>query len=111
MACMTRFALAGSLSPSSLPKIAGTICHDRPYLSWSQPHLVFSAACRQLVPQLVYFLLRVTVHEQRDRRRELELRAAVQGVEVLSLELECRPHDRPLLARPCLPIPRDAHDL
>src|SRR5207247_2395297 len=38
MACMTRFAFSGSLSPSILPRTVGMICHDRPYLSCSQPH-------------------------------------------------------------------------
>src|SRR3979411_892980 len=38
---MTLFAFLGSLSPSILPKADGMICHDRPYLSCSQPHLSF----------------------------------------------------------------------
>src|SRR2546430_7199356 len=41
-------------------------------------------------------LLRLAVHEQGYRRRELELPAAVQGVEVLTLELAGAGHDRPL---------------
>src|SRR5207245_5390758 len=45
---MTRFALAGSLSPSSLPKTVGTICHDTPYLSWSQPHWSFRPPAESL---------------------------------------------------------------
>src|SRR5437867_11296697 len=35
---MTRPALLGSLSRSITPKIVGLICHDKPYLSLSQPH-------------------------------------------------------------------------
>src|ERR1700730_16174603 len=38
---MTLFDFSGSLSCSSLPKSDGTICHDKPYLSFSQPHLCF----------------------------------------------------------------------
>src|SRR5439155_24298174 len=38
IACMTRFAFSGSLSPNIFPRAVGTICHDRPYLSCSQPH-------------------------------------------------------------------------
>src|SRR5205809_556744 len=38
IACIALFAFTGSLSPSSLPRIVGIICHDRPYLSCSQPH-------------------------------------------------------------------------
>src|SRR2546425_5995850 len=39
---MTLFAFSASLSCNSLPKAEGMICHDRPYLSLSQPHLCFS---------------------------------------------------------------------
>src|SRR5216684_7062872 len=42
MAFMTRFAFSTSLSCNSLPRTDGMICHDRPYLSFSQPHLFFS---------------------------------------------------------------------
>src|SRR5258705_4871946 len=31
-----------SLSWSNFPRMEGTICHDNPYLSFSQPHLCFS---------------------------------------------------------------------
>src|SRR5712671_6347175 len=41
MACITRFDFAASVSPSSLPRMEGTTCHDRPYLSLSQPHRSF----------------------------------------------------------------------
>src|SRR6202521_6202292 len=39
---MTRFAFSASLSCNILPRTEGTICHDRPYLSFSQPHRWFS---------------------------------------------------------------------
>src|SRR6266478_2925438 len=42
MAFMTLFGFSASLSCNSLPKAEGMICHDRPYLSLSQPHLCFS---------------------------------------------------------------------
>src|SRR5437899_4500085 len=38
---MTLCDFSGSLSPNILPKAEGMICHDRPYLSLSQPHLLF----------------------------------------------------------------------
>src|SRR5258708_22997967 len=41
MACITRPDLEGSLSPNSLPSAEGMICHDKPNLSLSQPHLSF----------------------------------------------------------------------
>src|SRR5438445_123692 len=69
------------------------------------------SACRKLPPQLVHFLLRLAVHEQRDRRRERVLGAAVQGVEVLSLERERAGHDRALGPRPRVAVPRHAPDL
>src|SRR5437660_11808739 len=71
---------------------------------------VFSTGRRQLRPERIDFLLRLTVDEQGYRLRELELRAAVQGVEVLTLELEGAGHDRPLHARPGVSVSRDAHD-
>src|ERR1700674_1394446 len=42
MASMTLFDFSGSLSCISSPRTVGTICHDKPYLSLSQPHLDFS---------------------------------------------------------------------
>src|SRR2546430_707283 len=39
---MTLFDFAASLSFIISPKTVGTICHDKPYLSLSQPHLDFS---------------------------------------------------------------------
>src|SRR5947209_17092601 len=38
---MTLLAFTASLSPNISPKAEGMICHDRPYLSFSQPHLSF----------------------------------------------------------------------
>src|SRR5437773_2543078 len=56
-------------------------------------------------PQIVHFLLRLTVHEQRDRRCELVLGTAVQRIEFLPLELERATHDGAVRAR------HQAHDL
>src|SRR6266571_8503697 len=39
---MTLFAFSAFLSCSIFPRIEGMICHDRPYLSFSQPHRCFS---------------------------------------------------------------------
>src|SRR6266853_7052224 len=39
---MTLFDFSGSLSCNNLLKRDGTTCHDRPNLSFSQPHLPFS---------------------------------------------------------------------
>src|SRR5256885_11549621 len=38
IASMTRFAFFASGPASISPKMAGFTCHDRPYLSFSQPH-------------------------------------------------------------------------
>src|SRR4030095_11230805 len=38
MACMTRRDFAASLLLNNSPKTTGTICHESPYLSLSQPH-------------------------------------------------------------------------
>ena len=37
-ACITRWPFSGSLI--NLPSMEGTICHDTPYLSFSQPHIL-----------------------------------------------------------------------
>src|SRR6185503_21364149 len=39
---MTLFDFTGSGSLSNSPKTVGTICHDKPYLSLSQPHCDFA---------------------------------------------------------------------
>src|SRR5438046_1816437 len=65
---------------------------------------------KHLLPDRIDVLLRHTIHEQGYRRRELELLAAVQGVEVLTLELEGAGHDGPFFARPGVSVSRDVHD-
>src|SRR5574341_810629 len=39
---MTLLAFSASLACNILPRTEGIICHERPYLSFSQPHLCFS---------------------------------------------------------------------
>ncbi|MEY2486285.1 MAG: hypothetical protein QOH39_1933 [Verrucomicrobiota bacterium] len=41
-ACITLYDRAGSLSSMSWPRMGGTICQERPYLSFRQPHWLFS---------------------------------------------------------------------
>ena len=45
---MTLFDFAGFLPCNISPKAAGTICHERPYLSLSQPHLDYSPPSESL---------------------------------------------------------------
>src|SRR5438477_847266 len=45
IASMTLFDFSGLESCSISPKIVGLICHDRPYLSFSQPHGPSSPPC------------------------------------------------------------------
>src|SRR5207249_1248308 len=73
--------------------------------------LVDSAARRELVPQFVDLLLVLAAHEQGDGGSKLVLRAAVQRVEVLSLELKSRGHDRAFRPWSRRAIPRDPSDL
>ena len=57
-------------------------------MSFSQPHLLLFAAFGELLPQLVDLALRLTSDEEGDRRREREVRAAVEGDELPSIDLE-----------------------
>ena len=65
---MTRRERSGSGSPIGSIRAVGTICHDRPYRSFSQPHWNVLAAVRQLRPELVDLVLRLAAHEERDGR-------------------------------------------
>src|SRR3954463_1608403 len=54
----------------------------------------FVAAGGELRPEFVDVRLRLTVDDERDRRRELEVRAAVERGKLLSIEHEADRHDR-----------------
>src|SRR5207253_2106506 len=98
------------LASQQLAQHGGNDLPRQPELVLEPAALVFRSTGGQLLPQLVHFLLRLAVYEQGYRRRELELRAAVQGVKVLTLELEGAAHDRPLRPRPRLAVARHPHD-
>src|SRR5438552_1260160 len=61
-------------------------------------HLL-AAAGYEFFPVIIDLLLRLAVDHERDRRGELELRPAVQGHELLSVQLERHRHHRALLPR------------
>ena len=65
-------------------------------------HLFPAASC-ELFPVIIDLLLRLAVDHERDRFGELEARPAVQGHELLSIQLERHRHHRALLARRFLP--------
>ena len=89
---MTRLDFSPSSSFKYSPKIGGTICHDRPNLSLEPATSRFLAASRKLLPEVIDLLLRLAAHEERDGFRELELRPAVQRVELLAIEHKGRGH-------------------
>ena len=76
---------------------SGTTCHERPYLSFSQPHWPSSPPSAELGPVVVDLVLVGAVDQQRDRLVEGELRTAVDRGELLAVEHEvdgehaCRP--------------------
>jgi hypothetical protein len=110
MAFMARLARAGSLSPSNSPSALGMICHDNPNLIFQPAAAVGLAAGGKLFPQLVDFFLRRSIDEERNRRRELEHRAAVQRHELLALQLKGRRHDRSLRPRASVAVARNFAD-
>src|SRR5271156_3595812 len=69
------------------------------------------SAFHEAVPQFVHFFLRLAGHEERDRRREGELRATVQRDELLTIELERHGHDRSFRTGPCIAVTHDADDI
>jgi hypothetical protein len=62
--CVLSMSLAFNISPTNV----GTICHEMPYLSFSQPQFHGLSAFRQFFPELVNFFLRFTIDEQRYSR-------------------------------------------
>src|SRR5439155_436365 len=103
--------LRGILVSQHLAQDGGNDLPRQAILVLQPAALIFSPAGQQLLPQLVHFLLCLAVHEQRDRRCELELRAAIEGVKLLSLELESRGHHGSLRAGPCRSVARDVGHL
>src|SRR5262249_10271520 len=69
------------------------------------------AAGGELAPEIVDFFLGLAVHRQRYRFGELELRAAVEGDELLALELEIDRQNAPLRAGRRAVVAGDAQDL
>ena len=60
---------------------------------------------------MVHFLLRLAVDGERNRRRELVFRSAVERDELLAVELERDRHDGARLARRFVALAADAVDL
>jgi hypothetical protein len=57
-------------------------------LSCRQPQRLSFPFRGEFLPELVDFLLRLAVHEKRNGGSESEMRAAVQGDELLAVKLE-----------------------
>ena len=91
---MTRSDFVWSGSVIIFGITAGTTCHDRPYLSFSQPQGPSSTALRELAPEVIDFGLRLAANLQRDRLAEFEIRTTIQSRECLSLDFEFNNHDR-----------------
>src|SRR5205807_387347 len=72
---------------------------------------VFLAVGGQLLPQRVDFLLGLAVDEERDRRREGELRATVERMELLPFDLEDHGHRASLRPGARFAVTRDLGDL
>src|ERR1019366_6741461 len=70
-----------------------------------------AAARGELFPEFIDFFLRLALHEQRDRFRELEVRAAVKRDERLTLKPETTEIGLPLRFRSRVAVARDADDL
>ena len=111
IACMALAARSGSGSPSSSPSAVGMICQDSPYRSFSHPHGPSSPPVGERRPERVDLLLRLAVHEERDRLGERVVRAAVERGELLALEPERHGHRRAGLAGAGLAVARDPEDL
>jgi hypothetical protein len=89
----------------------GTICHDRPNLSVSQPHWISLPAGAEFFPVVIDFVLGLAVDDKRDGRRELIVLAAIEANERLPLQLKGHRHRRTRRPRPGRPIAHDLLDL
>src|SRR5262245_55925542 len=92
-AFMTRSDFLESGSVIIFGILAGTTCHDTVFIlepaAWS-----FFTVLGQLAPEVIDLGLRLAAYLQRYRLVELEVRAAVQRGECLSLDLEFDNHHR-----------------
>src|SRR5450432_1422721 len=70
-----------------------------------------AAARRELLPIAVDLLLRLAFDDEREGGRELEVRATVERLEPLPLELEVDDHDAALGPGPALGVVGDLEDL
>src|SRR2546430_14536469 len=95
IAAMTLPAFLGSLSASISLRMVGVICHDRPYLSLSQPHTLSSPPSESFFPEHVHFFLRLAADSKRDGLCEFELGTTVQRYKFLSIDLELHGHHSP----------------
>src|SRR6266487_784920 len=100
-----RIRLLGILVAHQFAEDGGNDLPGHAILVLEPTALLVCFARGEFPPQIVHFLLRLTVHEQRDRGCELVLGTAVQRIELLPLELERATHDGAVRAR------HQAHDL
>ena len=107
---MTRFACSASPLVNNSGSARGTICHDTPKLSVSQPQRPLGAAFGQPLPIVVDLGLIVAIDDQRNRWRERELRAAVEAEELWPSIVEQDGHDGAVGARLAGAVARDPFD-
>ena len=103
IAAMTRCARSGSGSVEQLvqPRRDDLPREAEPVLEPAARALL--AALRELAPVLVDLVLRLAADLERDRLAEREVGAAVEGDELLAVELELDGHDRALGPGPAEP--------
>ncbi len=83
---------------------AGTICHDSPNLSFSQPHMLSSPPpLVRGIPVVIHFLLIFAVYKKRNRFCKLEHRPRIEHVHRQPVDLDRSRHD--LVGRKGLPCP------
>src|SRR5579859_2257625 len=111
IACITRFDFSGSGSCISCISARGMICQERPNLSFSQPHRLFSPPAESFSQSSSTSSWVSQIDEERNRLSKVEHRAAVQPHELLTFELECHRHHVAFGARTALSVARDAAGL
>src|SRR5260370_27222894 len=100
--CLHRF-----LAPNQLTHVRGNDLPGEAELVGEPAALYLLASGRKLLPKVVDLLLRVTLHDQRDGRREGEPRTAVESHDLVSVELEHDHHDSSLRTRPGVSVAAD----